>query len=52
LMLPERLPEYSTNLLLGNTLPSIVPIITVVSASIIFILLALWRFNREEFKGN
>jgi ABC-2 type transport system permease protein len=51
-MLPERLPEYSTSLLLGNSLPSLVPIITVVTASIVFILLAILRFKREEFKGN
>jgi ABC-type transport system involved in multi-copper enzyme maturation permease subunit len=52
LLLPERLPEYSTNLLLGNALPSFVPIVAVTMASMVFILLAILRFRREEFKGN
>jgi ABC-2 type transport system permease protein len=51
LVLPERLPEYSANLILGNALPSLLPLVTVISASLIFIILALLRFKREEFKG-
>jgi ABC-2 type transport system permease protein len=51
LVLPERLPEYSTDLVLGNALPSLVPIVTVIVASLVFVLLAMLRFRREEFKG-
>jgi ABC-type transport system involved in multi-copper enzyme maturation permease subunit len=51
LMLPERLPEYSTNLLLGNVMPSLVPIFAVLGASIVLVMLAIVRFKREEFKG-
>jgi len=35
----------------GEQLPSLVPIATVVGASVVFVLLAILRFNREEFKG-
>jgi ABC-type transport system involved in multi-copper enzyme maturation permease subunit len=52
LMLPERIPEYSLNLMLGNAVPSIAPIATVTTASVIFVSLAILRFRREEFKGN
>jgi len=52
LLLPERLPEYSANLILGNALPSLIPLVTVVAASLIFVLLAIVRFKREEFKGS
>jgi ABC-2 type transport system permease protein len=51
LVLPERLPEYSANLFLGSALPSLVPIVTVVLASLVFVFLAMLRFKREEFKG-
>jgi ABC-type transport system involved in multi-copper enzyme maturation permease subunit len=51
LVLPERLPEYSTSLALGEALPSLVPIITAVVLSLVFVLLAILRFKREEFKG-
>ena len=51
LALPERLPEYSTNAVLGQALPSLVPIVAVAVASLVFVLLAMLRFKREEFKG-
>jgi ABC-type transport system involved in multi-copper enzyme maturation permease subunit len=51
LMLPKTLTEYSTSLLLGQSLPSIVPIASVAGASLVFVLIAVLRFKREEFKG-
>lgn len=51
LLLPQRLSEYSTNLILGNPLPSLVPLFVVPCASVAFVLLAILRFKREEFKG-
>jgi ABC-type transport system involved in multi-copper enzyme maturation permease subunit len=51
LVFPQRLTEYSTYLLLGKTLPSLVPIVTMAGASLLFVILAIVRFNREEFKG-
>ncbi len=33
----------------GQTLPSIVTIITIAVASLVFVLLAILRFKREEF---
>ena len=52
LWLPARLPEYSSNLMLGHALPSPIPIIVVVAASIVFLILALLRFKREEFNAS
>jgi ABC-type transport system involved in multi-copper enzyme maturation permease subunit len=51
LVLPHTLPEYSAYLMNGEPLPSLVPIVTMVGASFVFVLLAILRFNREEFKG-
>jgi ABC-type transport system involved in multi-copper enzyme maturation permease subunit len=49
LVLPDRLPEYSANLILGKAVPSLVPIFTVGVATAIFVLLGFLRFRREEF---
>lgn len=49
LFLPDRLPEYSAYLMLSIALPSLVPIIAMAIASLVFVLLALLRFKREEF---
>jgi ABC-type transport system involved in multi-copper enzyme maturation permease subunit len=51
LVLPQRLPEYAAYLILGKPLPSLVPIATVGVALLAFVLLAIIRFKREEFKG-
>jgi len=49
LAMPERLTDYSYLILTGGQLPSWVPVITMTSASVIFIVLAVLRFRREEF---
>jgi ABC-2 type transport system permease protein len=51
LVLPERLPEYSTNAFLGSPVPSLLPVVAVIAASIFFVVLAILRFSREEFSG-
>jgi hypothetical protein len=51
LILPKTLSEYATYLVLGQALPSMVPIVSVAAASLVFVLLAILRFKREEFKG-
>jgi ABC-type transport system involved in multi-copper enzyme maturation permease subunit len=51
LILPKSLPDYATYLILGQALPSLVPIATVAGASLVFVFLAILRFKREEFKG-
>jgi ABC-type transport system involved in multi-copper enzyme maturation permease subunit len=52
LVLPERLPEYSTNAFMGVSIPSAIPIITAAVLSVAFVLLAIVRFSREEFTGS
>jgi ABC-type transport system involved in multi-copper enzyme maturation permease subunit len=51
LVLPQRLTEYSTYLVLGKPLPSLVPIVTMGLVSLVFVAVAILRFKREEFKG-
>lgn len=36
-------------LILGNTPSSIVPVITILLESILFVVIAIWRFQKEEF---
>ena len=49
LVLPERLTDYSNVLLMGGQLPSWIPVLTMTAASMIFVILAVLRFRREEF---
>jgi ABC-2 type transport system permease protein len=49
LVLPMNLTDYSGVLLVGGTLPSMVPVEATVLATLIFVVLAVWRFRREEF---
>jgi ABC-type transport system involved in multi-copper enzyme maturation permease subunit len=49
LYLPVRLSEYSGQMIQGLSLPSVLPIATAVAASILFTILAIMRFMREEF---
>ena len=51
LVLPARLPEYSSNALMGTPIPSIVPVVTVIVLCVVFVSLAIVRFGREEFAG-
>ncbi len=52
LVLPARLPEYSTDALTGAALPSFVPVVTVGVLCIVFLAVAIVRFGREEFSGS
>ncbi|MCP4359985.1 MAG: hypothetical protein GY796_18420 [Chloroflexi bacterium] len=51
LFLPEAIPAIITAVNQGETLPPVwpIPIIAISLYSILFIALAIWRFNREEF---
>jgi len=51
LVLPARLPEYSTNALTGSPLPSLVPVATVTILCLVFVATSIVRFGREEFTG-
>ncbi len=48
-ILPRHLPELAMIAAQGDPLPSFVPIIAVVVFSVMFVGLAIWRFEREEF---
>jgi ABC-2 type transport system permease protein len=48
-ILPARLAEMSVPVASGEPLASIDPILTATSLSILFVSVAVWRFQREEF---
>jgi ABC-2 type transport system permease protein len=50
-LLPEAIPGILTLLVQGEPLPDVwpIPIILIALYSLIFVALAIWRFNREEF---
>jgi len=48
-ILPNRLVEAAQALILGNPLPSMVPVAYTVLFIVLFIGLAIWRFNKTEF---
>jgi ABC-type transport system involved in multi-copper enzyme maturation permease subunit len=49
LVMPERLTDYSYILFTGGQLPSWVPVVVMALASLIFVVLSVLRFRREEF---
>lgn len=51
LVLPEAISGIITAVIQGETLPAVwpIPLIAISFYSILFITLAIWRFNREEF---
>ena len=51
LLLPEAIPGILTLLVAGEPLPDVwpIPILLISAYSLLFIILAIWRFNREEF---
>jgi len=51
LILPEAIPGILTLLVEGEPLPEVwpIPIILISLYSLLFVALAIWRFNREEF---
>ena len=48
-ILPNRLYEAAEAVILGNPLPSIVPVATTVIFIVLFMGLAIWKFNKTEF---
>ena len=48
-ILPAKLPGLAGIAALGEPLPSFSPIVAVLLSSLVFVLLAIWRFEREEF---
>jgi ABC-type Na+ efflux pump permease subunit len=48
-ILPRHVPELAMIAAQGNPLPSFVPIVSVAVFSLMFVGLAIWRFEREEF---
>jgi ABC-type transport system involved in multi-copper enzyme maturation permease subunit len=48
-LMPMRLADMAAQVAQGGTLSSFTPVITTLLMSVLFILLALWRFGREEF---
>ena len=49
LLLPKRIEEIATQVVLGETISSVVPLFAIGLQIVIFTALAFWRFNREEF---
>ena len=49
LLLPARLPELGLTLALGQPLPSPLPVVATTLLVVGFVLVAVWRFEREEF---
>ena len=48
-ILPNRLIEAAGAIMLGNPLPSIVPVASNVIFVVLFVGLAIWRFDKTEF---
>jgi hypothetical protein len=48
-ILPNRLVEAAMATMLGNPLPSIVPLASTLIFIVLFIGLAIWRFEKTEF---
>ena len=49
LWLPKRIEEIATQMTLGGSISSMVPLFTIGLQIVIFTILAFWRFKREEF---
>ena len=51
ILLPEAIPDIMTLKVQGEPLPDVwpIPIILIAVYSLLFVALAIWRFNREEF---
>jgi ABC-2 type transport system permease protein len=47
--MPAKLPQMAVAVALGQPLPSVKPILSVTVACLLFVVVALWRFSREEF---
>jgi ABC-2 type transport system permease protein len=47
--MPMKLVELCMPVALSQPLPSVLPIISVVVSTVLFVLIAMWRFGRQEF---
>ncbi len=47
--LPGALPLQVPQVLGGSPLPTIVPLLGTILLTVVFIVVAVWRFEREEF---
>ena len=47
--LPSKLPLLAGLVAQGDPLPTLAPVFSVLCLSLAFVLLAIWRFEREEF---
>lgn len=48
-IVPQRLLDYAQMAIIDQPIPSFTPIILLSSLSVVFVLLSIWRFSREEF---
>jgi ABC-2 type transport system permease protein len=48
-ILPQRLYEFATGAVAGQPLPSTTPLIVAAVLSVLFVMIAIWRFGREEY---
>lgn len=48
-LLPGRLIDMAAPVALGQPLPTALPILSASLLSLVFVLVAIWRFSREEF---
>lgn len=48
-IMPSKLVELARLVSFGAPLPSFIPIVATLLFSLVFVLVAIWRFNREEF---
>ncbi len=46
---PDNSPSVSMSLMWGNPIASSKPVIFAIVASVVFVIVSLWAFNREEF---
>jgi hypothetical protein len=46
---PDKVQALATSLMLGQPVFSWLPLIATVAYCVIFVAVAIWRFNRQEF---
>jgi ABC-2 type transport system permease protein len=47
--MPMKLLEISLPVALGRPLPTVIPIVSVAGSAVLFVVVAMWRFGRQEF---
>ena len=47
--LPSMLPRFMSLVAVGEPIPTFEPVIATALLSVVFMVVALWRFSREEF---